>query len=66
MEEVTENVKFKCLIADATVLEGKNMSFIVLETNSVEYDTAIFEPVAGNAVAHTLCPELVQLESDRE
>ena len=43
MQEVTANDRFKCSISNATVLEGKNMSYIVLlETNLVEYDTAIF------------------------
>ena len=30
MDEITENVKFKCSVADATILDGGNMSFIVL------------------------------------
>ena len=61
-----KNSKFKCSVADATVLEGENKSFIVLETNLVEYDTAIFEPVVVNARSHTLCPGIVKLESDKE
>ena len=65
-EEIIENSKFKCSVADATVLEGENISFIILETCLVDYDTAIFEPVVGNAGFHTLCPAIVNIESDRE
>ena len=65
-EEIIENSKFKCSLANATVLQGENISFIELETSLVEYDTAIFEPVVGNAGSHTLCPGIVKLESDRE
>ena len=32
----------------------------------MEYDTAIFEPVVGNAGSHTLCPGIVKLESERK
>ena len=65
-KEIIENSQFKCYIANATVLEEENISFIELETILVEYDTAIFEPVVGNAGSHTLCPGIVKLESDRE
>ena len=65
-EEVIENSKFKYSVADATVLERENISFIVLETCLVKYDTAIFESVVGNTGSHTLCPGIVKLESDRE
>ena len=64
-EQAIENSKFKCSVANATVLEAENISFIVLEINLVEYDTAIFEPVVGNAESHKLCPGIVKLESDR-
>ena len=64
-EEVIKNSKFKCSVAHAIVLEGEHITFVVLETNLMEYDTAIFEPVVGNAGSHTLCPGIVKLESDR-
>ena len=35
------------------------ISFVVLETKLVKYDTAIFEPVVGNAGSHTLDPSEV-------
>ena len=65
-EKVIENSKFKCSVVDATVLEGENICFIILETSLMDYDTAIFEPVVGNAGSYTLFPGIVKLESDRE
>ena len=36
MEKVTKNSRFKCSVADATVLKKKNRSVIIIETNLVE------------------------------
>ena len=64
-EEFIDKSKFKCSVADATVL-GDNISLNVLETNLVDCDIVIFEPVIGNAGSHTLCPGIGKLQSDRE
>lgn len=65
-EIVTDTKSYKCMVKEATLLEGERMSVVTLETNLIGSDTAIFEPVAGNIGTPMLCPGIVQLENDNQ
>lgn len=61
-----DNPLYKCVVAQASVLEGKKVSYLTLETKLVECDTAVYEPVPGNVGTQFLCPGIVKLESDKD
>ena len=65
-EEVTENELVPCIVDEAKLIKQQNAGFVMMETKFVNSDVALFEPVPGNVGAHTLCPGLVRLESDRD
>ena len=48
-KEITENNRFMCSVADATVLEGKNISFIVSYSTKLVFSIIklIFFPSFG-------------------
>ena len=66
MNDSKDNPRYKCSVAEASILQSERVSYVTLETSLVESNTAIFEPVPGVIGAQFLCPGLVRLENDKD